>query len=362
MPLASKNPEKASCPTKEGLLEYELKKFFQQLVRYSQFKEHRRLATGSTVEIENNESSMEEFGLCLEQMDRDLMYYSNNRYAFPRDRRVPAGYNGDVIRIHTDGVHPGYARLINEDDNSELKHFIRSESDVEFQHGPAYSYQYAVFDKRILSEMSDVSVILNNIPVLDRVSAVHCPYWHVEASEWIARPRRHGCPSKSVIKQVVIYGCDFVGVAHKHSTNVNEWRFSFSWAELLIIRSWTSSQRIVYRALKLIYMAINQVADDGEDKSVLCSYYCKIMMLWACEEKPEDFWAKHSLVNSVQHLLIQMSEGLASKFFCNYFIPENNMMDHLVDVDVSKESIALRRASLAVHVIASVLRSCAAEE
>ena len=87
------------------------------------------------------------------------------------------------------------------------------------------------------------------ISLQDIVPAVHSPYWPVEASEWITRTRRHACPSKSVIKQVVRYGCDFVCVAHKLSCNrenEDKWRFSFSMAELIIIRNWASSQRIAY--------------------------------------------------------------------------------------------------------------------
>ena len=81
----------------------------------------------------------------------------------------------------------------------------------------------------------------------DRVPAVHCPYRPSEAFEWITRTRHHGCPSKSVIQQVVRYGCDFVGVAHKLSPNrngTNEWRFSFSIAEIKIIKSWTGSKEM----------------------------------------------------------------------------------------------------------------------
>ena len=105
------------------------------------------------------------------------------------------------------------------------------------------------------------------MPLHDNVPAVHSPYWPAEASEWITRTRRHDCPSKSAIKQVVRYGCDFVGVAHKLSCNREnneECRFSFSMAELFIIRSWTRSQRIVYRVLRLMSKMIAQNAAEKE--------------------------------------------------------------------------------------------------
>ena len=114
-------------------------------------------------------------------------------------------------------------------------------------------------------------------------------------------------------------------------------------AELIILRSWTSSQRIAYRELRLISkMAGNQIYESGTDKeTVLCTYYFKTLMLWACEERTKEFWAENVLEHSIQQLLIEMAERLTSKHCCNYFIPANNMMDHLVDTDVSCEIAAL---------------------
>ena len=76
---------------------------------------------------------------------------------------------------------------------------------------------------------------------------------------------------------------------------------SFSMAELIIIRSWTSSQRIAYRALRLLYKKhADTIAKSGQNKeTVLCTYYFKTLMLWACEERPAEFWAEHLLVDSI---------------------------------------------------------------
>ena len=52
-------------------------------------------------------------GLSTDTEDVDNMFYSIERYAFPLTQRVPVEYNGAVLRIHTDGLHPGYVRLIN---------------------------------------------------------------------------------------------------------------------------------------------------------------------------------------------------------------------------------------------------------
>jgi len=173
------------------------------------------------------------------------------------------------------------------------------------------------------------------IAMRDDVYAIHSPYWPDEVVEWITRTRNCGFPSKSVIKQIVKYGCDFVQASHKLSANI-EWRFSFSRAEYFIAKSWTMSQRIVYTTL---WVLNKRVAS-----SYLCTYYFKTLMFWACEEKPVQFWNERSFIHSVCELLIVMITWVQSRFCPNYFIPGNNMMDHLIDTDLSYEIDALRRS------------------
>ena len=170
-------------------------------------------------------------------------------------------------------------------------------------------------------------------------------------NEWITRQRLSGLPSKSIIKQVVRYGCDFVQVSHKLSTDINEWRFSFSKAELIIIHSWTTSQRCVYRTLH----TLNKMIKSSMEDSKLCTYYFKTLMLWATEEKPAEFWSEHVLVNSVYELLCELMHWLKQKFCPNYFIPTNNMIDHLTDTELSEDIDALYQLLQNQHLIVDVL-------
>ena len=61
-------------------------------------------------------------GMKMDKEDADLMYYSTTVNAFPLTQRVPDEYNGLVLRIYTDGVHPGYAILIDEPGGKLFKH------------------------------------------------------------------------------------------------------------------------------------------------------------------------------------------------------------------------------------------------
>ena len=102
---------------------------------------------------------------------------------------------------------------------------------------------------------------------------------------------------------------------------------------------------------------IAATADETKEK-VLCIYYFKTLMLWACEERAEEFWSEHSLVNAVYTLLIQMTEWLTLKHCPNYFIPANNMLDQLADTDLFSNINALKENILKLNVLVSLITTC----
>jgi len=81
-------------------------------------------------------------------------------------------------------------------------------------------------------------------------------------------------------------------------------------------------------------------------------------MFWACEEKPSQFWCDDLLADCVCELLIEMMNWVKSKFCVNYFIPGNNMMDHLIDTDLNYEIDALWKTSQSHELISKVVDAC----
>ena len=239
-------------------------------------------------------------------LDSDMMSYTRSLCAADRSVCFPDVYHGCIMRIYTENIHPGYVKLIREKDNIELlKRVPFSLNTIKYQsiHGPALltdDSEGKPCEQFSRSNDADDAAASKryNITKVDSVPAIHCPYWPMEASEWITRRRCHGYPSKPVIKQVVSYGCDFVQVSHKLSSDTDEYRYSFSKAELHIIKSWTISQKIVYSTL----WALNKKIASSN----LCTYYFKTLMFWACEEKQSDFWSVDLLVQSVRELVIIM--------------------------------------------------------
>jgi len=258
-----------------------------QVVDHSQWKSRRTFICGSYVDISFSYVICSESGVSHDKLDIDRMVYDGSRFALNLSVIVPETYNGRILRIYTDDVHTGYARLVNEIDNTEARlSDIHTQIDGKTLHGPAVliDNETNVLDNKFtLSEAAVDKARAQRITInfFDEVFAFHSPYWPLEATEWITRRRPHFSLSKSVIKQVVSYGWDFVKVSQNRLRNDNEWRFSFSRAERFIVESWTKSQR-VYSTLWVINKRIAS--------STLCSYYFKTLMFWAREEKPIEFW------------------------------------------------------------------------
>jgi len=81
-------------------------------------------------------------------------------------------------------------------------------------------------------------------------------------------------------------------------------------------------------------------------------------MFWACEEKPTQFWHDALLSQCVCELSIEMMKWVQSKLCVNYFIPGNNLMDHLIDTDLSYEIDALWRTSQSYQLISKLTDTC----
>jgi len=78
-------------------------------------------------------------------------------------------------------------------------------------------------------------------------------------------------------------------------------------------------------------------------------------MFWACEEKPRQFWSDDLLVQSVSELLIETIKWVKLKFCAKNFIPGNNMMDRLINTDLTYEIEALWNTFRSSQLIFEVL-------
>ena len=161
---------------------------------------------------------------------------------------------------------------------------------------------------------------------LDTVPSVWCPQWPREAQDWPKRPRDYGWPTTDTISEVVQNGCHVVYVQHRSCRDdKQQWRLSFSFAEVILLQSWTQVQQIVYHLLRFFAKRELIQKDCPKEDEVLCTYHLKTLMLWTCEEMSPEWWNSSSVIAICCELLKKLSEWLKRRYCPNYFIPEANL-------------------------------------
>ena len=80
--------------------------------------------------------------------------------------------------------------------------------------------------------------------------------------------------------------------------------------------------------------------------NVLSSYFFKTIFMWTCESVPAAEWYEENIVKMVLLLIDELIQCLVQKRILNYFIPLNNMIDHMpmeIIRDVLRKLIKIRR-------------------
>src|SRR6218665_786788 len=269
--------------------------------------------------------------------DVDNINYRRNICAISKDDKTPKDFKGTLLIIQCEGSHPGYARLYFKNNHTPYTYALLPE------YRPAYSQ--LVLEKSdigagLFSESSDENKWLATFQGLSRdtVNAIWCPNWPREAHEWLTRGRSHEWPLPSTVIKIASNGCLLVAKPHQGSHFIaNEWRFSFSEVELVLIHTWSDVQVYIYHILRLIKSNVVRKC-GGKELTFITTYHFKTLMLWSCEERPDEFWLPDNIETSVKELILVMIEWLINKQCRNYFIPGNNMLDHLpVSHDFGRE-------------------------
>ena len=100
-------------------------------------------------------------------------------------------------------------------------------------------------------------------------------------------------------------------------------------AELVLIHSWTSHQKYIYH----LFRKVKNMLQINCNCATLSTYNFKTLMLWESEKHDPGFWDAVSTSAALEMLLMRMVEWLEDIRCPNYFIPGNNMWDHLPRVD-----------------------------
>jgi len=278
--------------------------------------------------------------------DIDVMYNYSSELAipvgYPPPTQLPTDFDScvkvfEIVDSHMPGyVYLDLAYIISRNKNTNkyvvTKHVKRWNSVLSHDlyitagvngnakiHGPACMAIQKMHSFIKISGTLDISI--------DTVPCVRCLEWPMQADIWPIRHRNYGWPNVTTVDRVVSNGCDVVGVAHAlcredEWTSNHQWRLSFSRAEVVLLNSWIPIQQILYHMLR-IFMKTERLTDSANntDKSMLCNYHIKTLMLWACEVKPLDWWTGgYTLVSLCMQLLQFFDQWLTKMNGQHYFI------------------------------------------
>ncbi|CAM4933712.1 unnamed protein product [Rotaria socialis] len=176
----------------------------------------------------------------------------------------------------------------------------------------------------------------------DFVVALHCVSWPIQ--EWIERPRSNDWPSVATIREIAKNGCHLVPVAHATSLKPDiEWRFSFSFAELVLANELSYYTRKTYLIFKLLCKKYL------ENYFPLKTYHLKTVLFWCCEEYSTLFIDdKQKLtvkIDNIAEKLDKLIERLLNSIWeqelPSYFIRTNNLFDSIDTEYFSTSQIAI---------------------
>jgi len=359
-----------TCP-RHPTWQYELTKYFNQ----SSY-ETRHPVTGMKCKkfLVNTGSAAELFIApmlpCVD--DVDVMYHYSNELAIPRGNPPPEVLPQDYdthVRVFelVDSHQPGYVYLTlrytltknNVDGKYVVEHVEQancstflshalymhvSRSDFKEHvevHGPAHKSRY------------DLSYFVGRILRIDAVPCIHCLKWPSQAADWPTRYRINGWPNDVTIDAVVKTACDVVAVVHPLCRNdlwmvKHQWRLSFSRAEVILLNSWTLKQQVLYHMLRTFVKTERLTkSSNSYGSDTFSNYHIKMLMLWACEITPQNWWTDEpNLISICIKLMRYMNEWLRKWHGQHYFVNDVHFCDYVDTADIDTASTVVESITI----------------
>ena len=178
----------------------------------------------------------------------------------------------------------------------------------------------------------------------DQVSGIHLSFWPVLTSPWFEKTPRYW-PNIETMKKVKFDGCHIVPKSPKGEEH-NEWRISFSAAELTLSNTFTQFQRKCYLVGKTIYYTVIKRIDPD----IFASYFIKTTMFKLMEKQPPTFWENSSLNEVVRALFKDLLSSFECKKLTSFFTEDINLFHGLNDRKL--EEAAIEAAAVAKYPLA----------
>ena len=270
--------------------------------------------------------------------DVDVMIKSKSNKIYVVGFHADSETNVNTI-INTRFTKPGYLRLhsipfinaghqpIDEADYAFLditfpkSSFSEPSDAVSYQNGPAMATVNCSYVE---------STLISN--KFDLVHYLPCSVWPPQAESWIERERPSHWPTQEMVRFIVSQGCGIVKKAHPSSLKPKiEYRFSFSFAEVILFETLTVDQKDCFVSFKaIVENIVSSLKVNTKKELKITTYHLKTIFLWACESIDPGQWKTMEHWADCLFLLIdKLQNCVKNRFLPGYFIPECNLLDDL---------------------------------
>jgi len=302
--------------------------------------------------------------------DIDVMFHRSDLLAIPRGHppptQLPAKFSNCVKVCEIVDSHlPGYVYIelrylltkCTDDENYnyfETQHGLYLESDTDH-----IDRQFAIHGPAVLTDLSHTSFLS-----IDIVPCMRCLSWPSQAADWPTRHRNYDWPDSATVNRVINKGCDVVHAVHRQCRqnewmSRNQWRLSFSRAEIVLLNSWMPVQQIVYHMLR-IFVKSELLANYDASDEALSNYHIKTLMMSACELKSSSFWTDDlNLVRICVELLHTFCVWLTHTRCPHYFISSCNLIPSCFVVQlIASQLMSIDEVWLSTWFVNNYIRKC----
>lgn len=166
--------------------------------------------------------------------------------------------------------------------------------------------------------------------------------WPRQAYNWTKREPQSGWPLKEMIREASEKGCLIIRRAHEFSEHPDiEWQFVFNEAEKVLVQSFTDAMMFCFRVFKTL-------VDHHQTQNLKVkpkTYWQLTAMFYSSERIPHQVWSSNP-GGCIMFLISWLYNHIHQKNLPHYFIPENNMIEHVDDQEMKHLETSLEAIRL----------------
>lgn len=219
-----------------------------------------------------------------------------------------------ALKIVTSGTYPGYLRLMPQNPANWPE-----------------CVEWLALNEGYLHTLNLKLIPESPVPgvYMTQFEGLQCQSWPTAALSWKERKTQSGWPSKCIIQEAMNKGCSLIKRSHEFSERPNiEWRFVFHDAERVLVKSFDGPMKYGFNVFKAL------VEYHTRTLAIKIKPYIMLtVMFYCCEEIPIEAWSSNP-GGCVMYLVAWLLQHLHGHDLPNYFIEENNMLEHIDEKDV----------------------------